>query len=92
MCSKLFASVDPYQESKEMSLTCSWTAIRALGEWTLHTAAAAGGVAVERRARTFELLLQFSLWANKSDLSLLAGFDGSKDLDHLQVSEDYRVL
>jgi hypothetical protein len=30
-------------------------------------------------------LLQFSLWGNKSDLSLMADFDGSSSLSHLQV-------
>eukprot|EP00049_Salpingoeca_infusionum_P026251 m.24639 g.24639 ORF g.24639 m.24639 type:complete len:439 (+) comp8624_c0_seq2:88-1404(+) len=33
----------------------------------------------------FKLMLQFSLWGNKSDLSLMADFDGSQSLGHLQV-------
>eukprot|EP01147_Barroeca_monosierra_P003418 gene3418-8291_t len=44
----------------------------------------------KEKLQSFEILLQFSLWGNKSDLSLMADFDGSQNIDHLQAgTEDH---
>eukprot|EP00730_Choanoeca_flexa_P017834 TRINITY_DN8626_c0_g2_i4.p1 TRINITY_DN8626_c0_g2~~TRINITY_DN8626_c0_g2_i4.p1 ORF type:complete len:436 (+),score=86.16 TRINITY_DN8626_c0_g2_i4:1-1308(+) len=82
LSAELFRDLDPFQESKDTSFECSLEGIAALGKFMLQECRRIPDLAVRKQG--FELMLQFSLWGNKSDLSLMADFDGSTSLSHLQ--------
>ncbi|EGD78848.1 hypothetical protein PTSG_01825 [Salpingoeca rosetta] len=83
LLSRMLRDVDPFWGSKTSSYHCSETRIGELAAFVHGTACR-----MDNNEKAFEILLQFSLWGNKSDLSLMADFDGSESLDHMQASTE----
>ncbi|EDQ92306.1 uncharacterized protein MONBRDRAFT_30731 [Monosiga brevicollis MX1] len=84
----LLADMDVFQEAKDDAFACSMESMEALGAFTLRAVDPEALADQASRRNAFEVMLQFSLWGNKSDLSLMAEFDGRTSLSHLQAGSE----
>eukprot|EP00052_Salpingoeca_macrocollata_P015737 m.125711 g.125711 ORF g.125711 m.125711 type:complete len:445 (-) comp19793_c0_seq1:37-1371(-) len=81
LTSPLLQKHDPFLQQKSLTYECSLAAMTGLA--TLLASAPTSSLS---KRDLFEIFLQFSLWGNRTDLSLIADFHGqSGSLDHLQA-------
>ena len=87
LSSERYKEFDPFRIQKEKGFHSSLPAIQTLAEFLIQRInGLKGKMARDELHNDFVKLLQFCLWGNKTDLSLIAKYDGSQDLSQLQAS------
>ena len=87
LSSEWYKEFDPFRIQKEKGFHSSLPAMQTLAEFLVDKIKGFEGEIPRDQLRDdFVKLLQFCLWGNKTDLSLIAKYDGSQDLSQLQAS------
>lgn len=92
--SSLLASFDPFEQSKRGSYHKSIVSITALADFTVAAAGPGHGTEPEPGDQAaFDIMVQFALWGNKTDLSLrpTLNTDGGNAVKDLQVESTDKI-
>lgn len=85
--SEHFIKFDPFKVQKEKGFRSSLLPMQSLAEYLVAKINnLEGDVSTDELHQDFVKLIQFCLWGNKTDLSLIAKYDGTQDLSQLQAS------
>ena len=85
--SECYKEYDPFRIQKERGFLSSLPAMQTLAEFIIEKIKGfEKEMPRDQLHNDFVKLLQFCLWGNKTDLSLIAKYDGSQDLSQLQAS------